>query len=144
MIPPNAMQLVKALHAAYVARTGYEIAYNMARENVWRDWCAFGDWKWTCEDLARVIGYLRAKIRKGERNEGALKFANLIGRPDNFEEDLNLAREAAKQVFGGRPKRAPARSASHSDAGGGVSDAQEAPMDAAEAARLWKQQFGKQ
>lgn len=46
-----------------------------------------------------------------------------------------LAREAARQVFGGRPKRA------------GVpalpSEAEESPMDAAEAARLWKEQFGK-
>lgn len=98
MIPPNAIALVKELHACYVARTGYEIAYNLARENSWREWCAFGGWKWTCEDLARVIGYLRGKIRKGERNEGALKFFNLVGRPDNFEEDLNLAREAAQQT----------------------------------------------
>jgi hypothetical protein len=135
MIPPNAMQLVKDLHAAYVARTGYAIAYNMARENVWRDWCAFGNWAWTCEDLARVIGYLRAKIRKGDRNEGALKFANLIGRPDNFEEDLNLAREAARQVFGGRPKRAGAPAL--------PAEPEESPMDAAEAARLWKEQFGR-
>lgn len=145
-IPANAMALVRELHGCYVARTGYEIAYNMARENVWRDWCQFGGWAWTCEDLARVIGYLRKKIAKGERNEGALKFANLVGRPDNFEEDLNLAREAAKQVWGGKPKRSPARSASHSDAGGGVSsvpDDEAAPMDAKEAAALWKQQFGK-
>ena len=31
MIPPNAMQLVKNLHAAYVARSGFEIALNMGR-----------------------------------------------------------------------------------------------------------------
>jgi hypothetical protein len=130
------MALVKELHAAYVARTGYEIAYNMARENVWREWCTFGEWKWNVTDLARVIGYLKAKIRKGERNEGALKFANLIGRADNFEEDLSLARAEAKQVFGGQTKRsalaAPVAMAE-----------EEAPLDAAEAARLWKEMFGK-
>jgi hypothetical protein len=135
MTPPNAMQLVKELHAAYVARTGYELAYNMARENGWREWCAFGEWKWTVSDLSRVIGYLKAKIRKGERNEGALKFANLIGRPDNFEEDLNLARAEAKKVFGGTP-RSPRPAAAETAP-------EEAPLDAAEAARIWREQFGR-
>lgn len=140
MIPANAMQLVKELHAFYVARTGYEIAYNMARENVWRDWCAFGNWAWTCEDLARVIGYLRTKIRKGERNEGALKFANLIGRPDNFEEDLNLAKEAARQSpFAGRR--------SSESKGASVRKTEEETealdQDPAEAARRWREQFAK-
>lgn len=132
MIPPNAMALVKDLHACYVARTGYEIAYNLARENTWRDWCAFGGWQCTPEDLARVIGYLRAKIRKGERNEGALKFANIIGRPDNFEEDLNLAREA-RQSSSLRPRKTASATL-----------AKTVPaevMDAAEAARLWRELF---
>lgn len=136
-IPANAMALVRELHGCYVARTGYEIAYNMARENVWRDWCQFGGWAWTCEDLARVIGYLRAQIRNGKRNEGALKFANLVGRPDNFEEDLNLAKEAAKQVWGGKPKRSGVTALPPEP------DDEAAPMDAKEAAALWKQQFGK-
>lgn len=136
MIPANAMQLVKDLHAAYVARTGYEITYNIARENTWREWCQFGDWKWTVEDLTRVIGYLRSKIRKGERNEGALKFQNLIGRPDNFEEDLNLAREASRQVFGGRRPAAKAQPTEE--------PAQEAEtLDSTEAAKRWKEMFGK-
>lgn len=94
MIPPDAMQLVKALHATYEARSGYVINLNMQRENAWRDWCQFGGWKWTPDDLSRVIQYLQSKIRAGERNVGALKFANLIGHPDNFEEDLQLALNA--------------------------------------------------
>jgi hypothetical protein len=134
MIPANAMQLVKGLHDSYVARTGYDIAYNMARENTWREWCQWGNWTWTGEDLTRVIGYLRKKIAKGERNEGALKFANLIGRPDNFEEDLNLAREEGKKVFGGRRSK-PSQEAATCD---------EAPkQDPAEAARNWKELFKK-
>lgn len=136
MIPANAIQLVKDLHAAYVERTGYEIGYNLTRENAWREWCQFGDWKWTVEDLARVIGYLRAKIRKGERNEGALKFFNLIGRPDNFEEDLNLAREAARQYFGGRRPSAKAQPVTEPE------EEAEA-LDAAEAAKRWKEMFKK-
>lgn len=137
MIPPNAIALVKELHACYVARTGYEIAYNLARENTWREWCAFGNWQWTCEDLTRVIGYLRKKIGKGERNEGALKFANLIGRPDNFEEDLNLAREAARTPWGGQRRE-------KSSERGGVSVRKietEEVEDPAEAARRWREQF---
>lgn len=129
MIPPNAMQIVKDLHAHYQARTGYVIAYNLSRENTWREWCSFGNWSWTCDDLSRVIGYLRKKIAKGERNEGALKFFNLIGRPDNFEEDLNLAREEAK----GQPLR---RRAQRPQA----STTQEV-QDPAEAARSWREQF---
>lgn len=131
MIPPNAIQIVKDLHATYVARTGYEIAYNLARENAWRDWCQFGGWVWTADDLARVIGYLRMKIRKGERNEGALKFANLIGRPDNFEEDLNLAREAARQSFGGTRKAS--RPREH------VATEENEPMPPEEAAKRWRE-----
>ncbi len=91
MIPANAMQWVKDLHATYEARSGYAITLNMQRENAWRDWCQFGDWKWTPEDLTRVILYLKAKIQTGDRNVGALKFGNLIGHPDKFEEDLQLA-----------------------------------------------------
>lgn len=134
MIPPNAIALVKELHACYVARTGYEIAYNLARENTWREWCAFGGWKWTCEDLARVIGYLRGKIRKGERNEGALKFFNLVGRPDNFEEDLNLALEAAKSLFGGRTRRTGVSALPSKTEAEEIEDPQEA-------ARRWREQF---
>ena len=91
MIPPNAMQWVKDLHSTYVAHTGYAISLNMQRENDWRGWCQFCAWKWTTDDLTRVIRYLQAKIRTGDRNVGALKFGNLIGHPDNFEEDLQLA-----------------------------------------------------
>lgn len=91
MIPTNAMQLVKDLHATYVARSGFTITLNMQRENDWRAWCQFSAWQWTTDDLARVITYLQAKIKTGDRNIGSLKFSNLIGQPDKFEEDLQLA-----------------------------------------------------
>lgn len=138
MIPPNAMQLVKELHATYVARSGYEITLNMQRENAWREWCQFGDWKWMPEDLARVIGYLRAQIRNDKRNDGALKFSNLIGQPDKFEEDLALARAAAKQVHAGKPYRPQAAAQ-----GEKRQEEEHAPMDSAEAAALWRDRFKK-
>lgn len=106
-MPPDPIQFVKQLHHAFEARTGYSIRWNLHRERQWIEWCAWSEWQWTETDLARVIGYLRGKIRKGERNDGALKFDNLIGQPDRFEEDLNLAKEteaASAQAFNPRPK----------------------------------------
>lgn len=94
--PADIPSFIRSLHKSYEARTGYTIRYNMHRENQWYDWCKWADWDWSEADLARVIGYLRGKIRTGQRNDGALKFDNLIGRPDAFEEDLNLAKEAAQ------------------------------------------------
>lgn len=96
---------VKALHAAYEARTGFTIVLNYQRLTMWYSWCEWSGWTWGEADLARVIAYLRAKIQVNERREGALKFFNLIGHPDTFEEDLQLAKEAAKasQVY--RPRK---------------------------------------
>lgn len=95
------------LHKAFMARTGYQIRYNAHRERQWYDWCVYADWEWTEKELALVIHYLRAKIAKSERNDGALKLENLIGNPDRFEEDLNLAIEARKGTPTFRPKTAP-------------------------------------
>lgn len=95
---------IRALHASYEARTGYSIRYNPHRERQWWEWCKWADWEWTDRELAIVIGYLRSKINKGDRNDGALKFENLIGNPDRFEEDLNLANEARKGTPIARPK----------------------------------------
>jgi hypothetical protein len=136
-MPPNLPQLVKDLHAAYESRTTYTVTLNMMRERMWVDWLVWSNYTWTVEDLARVIGYLRRKIAKGDRNEGALKFGNLIGQPDHFEEDLALAREeASKSPFKPRPRPASLPEARE--------DAPEtAPLDPAEAAASWREQFGR-
>lgn len=94
--PVNLRERLQALHAEYQARTGYTIRWNMHRERQWCEWSAWSEHTWGTTELARVISYLRGKIAKSERNDGALKFDNLIGQPDRFEEDLNLALEAAK------------------------------------------------
>jgi len=133
-MPPNLPQLVKALHAAYEARTGYKIALNMMRERMWVEWLKWADYAWTETELARVIGYLRRKIAKGDRNDGALKFDNLIGQPDHFEEDLALAVEESKKTFiptRARPVLGPMPEPASEDA----------PLDPAEAARRWKESF---
>jgi hypothetical protein len=106
-LPADPIAHVKALHAAYQARTGYTIIYNPNRERQWSEWCRYADWSWTEKEMAIVISYLRGKIAKSERNEGALKFENLIGSPDRFEEDLNLANEARKGSPTFRPKQRP-------------------------------------
>lgn len=136
-LPSNLPQLVKDLHAQYEARTGYTVALNMMRERQWVEWLVWSNYTWTADDLARVIGYLRRKIAKGERNDGALKFGNLIGQPDHFEEDLNLAREeAAKSPF--KPRRPEVRG-QRSEV---RSDEPEAEaLSPEEAARRWKEQF---
>lgn len=125
--PKNAAEIIKGLHSQYEARTGYAVAYNMVRERSWWDWCVWSGWTWTTDDLSRVVGYLRAQIKQGKRNEGALKFSNLVGYPDRFEEDLNLAREAAKSAWGGKPRAKAAP----------VAVAVDEAQDPAEAAKSW-------
>lgn len=102
---------IKQLHVEYCARTGFDIILNMARENTWKDWLFYNrDQPFTVEDLKLVIAYLRAKIRDNERNDGALRFRNLIGNPDYFEEDLEQAKawkKSHRTGFGAQPKNKP-------------------------------------
>jgi hypothetical protein len=109
----------------------------MHRETQWAEWCRWSEWEWTELDLSRVIGYLRAEIKKGDRNQGALKFDNLIGQPHKFEEDLNLAVEAAKpnRMFIAKP--APAKMV----AGQPVNSFGEVVESGAEAARRFRENF---
>jgi hypothetical protein len=97
-------QLVRTLHDTYVARTGLEIGLNMMRERTWSEWLTWSGDSWTPTELSRCIAYLKAEIRKGNRNEGALKFSNLIGDPVKFEEDLALAlKELRSDPYARRP-----------------------------------------
>ena len=94
----SASTTVNELHALYCSMTGFEIELNFTRERIWGEWLAYRRNKPFDEnDLRRVIGYIRQGIRKDERREGALKFTNLIGSPDRFEEDLSLALGAIKE-----------------------------------------------
>ena len=101
----SALPIVNELHAEYCTRTGFEIELNYARERQWGEWLSWRPGKpFTVEDLRRVIAYIRQGIHKGERNDGALKFSNLIGSPDRFEADLGLALKAIKTPAGGPQK----------------------------------------
>lgn len=80
---------IPSLHRLYANLTGFDLRLDMAREQTWYQWTRFG---FTADDLRLVIVHLRSEIKRGNRNAGALKFHNLIGQPDYFEEDLALAR----------------------------------------------------
>lgn len=80
---------IEQLHRIYVERTGFELRLDIARERSWYEFIGLG---FTADDLQLVIDHLRRGIREQKRNTGALKFRNLIGMLDYFEEDLAEAK----------------------------------------------------
>jgi hypothetical protein len=84
---------INTLHADYQRLARLPLRLDMHREAVWFEWGRRG---FTADDLRCVITYLRGEIRAGRRHPAALKFSNLIGQPDYFEEDLALARAQAR------------------------------------------------
>lgn len=87
---------IQALHALYVQLTGQPITLRMDRERIWFDWLAFRQPEFAADDLRTVVHHLKAGIKEQKRNPGALKFSNIIGQPDYFEEDLALATATAR------------------------------------------------
>lgn len=85
------IEQIKSLHSLFCELTGRPVVLDLQgyREHQWHDWLRFG---FTPDDVRLVVKYLKAKVNKGERNEGCLKFNNLIGNPLGFEEDLHQAR----------------------------------------------------
>lgn len=97
----DALQRIQQLHALYVELTGFEIRLDSSRENDWFLWLKAG----FCEDdLKIMVHHLRKGIQAGSRQAAALKFRNLIGQPDYFEEDLAEAKARMRS-----PKLDPAR-----------------------------------
>jgi hypothetical protein len=120
----------KMLHELYVTLTNNDIRLDMDKERSWFEWSK----RFTSDDLRRVVKYIKDGIFANKRNRGALKFSNLIGMPDRFEEDL----AEAKSASGLRARPAvinPAKSAvlkaAHLDPG-------EKPMSALSAADVMK------
>lgn len=109
------IQQVARLHSVYVMTTGQRIALNAARERTWWDWIQFRkEEPFTEADLRAVVAHIRRGIGNGTRNHGALKFRNLIGCPDYFEEDLADA-QARSRKPGIDPGRAAALTATGRD-----------------------------
>ena len=112
-VPKDTRKEIEAFHELYQKLTGYsEIALDMARERQWFEWLQYGithQHPFTHEDFKLVVKLIRegianAKSNQGayKRNQGALKFDNLIGDPGRFEQDLAEARTH----FGKRTKPA--------------------------------------
>lgn len=90
---------VEAMHGLYCELTGQQgFGLRFGRDRVWWEWMQNG---WGEDELRLVVRYLRKGIAEGKRNQGALKFSNLIGQPDRFEEDLLEAR----RVLNARPRK---------------------------------------
>lgn len=95
---------IAELHRAYVNLTGLDVALNMDRERTWFEWLNYRrDDPFTAADLKLVIDFLRRGIREERRNAGSLRFRNLIGSPDDFDEDRAAARKAAAVAAKPRP-----------------------------------------
>jgi hypothetical protein len=90
-------ETIQQLHAAYCQATGFTLTLDMSREQTWYWWQKKG---FTTEDLYLVVRYISAQIRQQRRNPGALKFSNLIGQYDLFEEDLAMARAERRAAAG--------------------------------------------
>ena len=97
-------QRIVELHRAYVNLTGLDVALNMDRERTWFDWLNYRrDEPFTAADLKLVIDFLRRGIREEKRNAGCLRFRNLVGMPDDFDEERAAARKAAHTATKPRP-----------------------------------------
>lgn len=92
-VPVPDLAQIPELHALYGQLTGHVIAMNMDRERTWAEWLRYRrDTPFTADDLRAVITHLQAGIKAERRQPASLKFRNLIGQPDFFEEDLAEAR----------------------------------------------------
>lgn len=93
MTPP-----IQSLHARYCEITGFRIVLDWSRENAWGQWLAYGKrcGGWGEHELQMVVALIRKRIREQRRRPEALKFSNLIGNCDYFEEDLASAKAEAR------------------------------------------------
>lgn len=80
---------ISSMHYHYRTLTGMDVGLDYWRERCWHEWLAKGFRK---DDLATVVAHIKKGIRENKRQMGALKFSNLIGNLDYFEEDLAVAR----------------------------------------------------
>ncbi len=87
---------IESLHALYVTSTGLDVFLDAERERTWFEWCRYRpDDPFTAGDLVLVILHLKRGIKAEKRNRGALRFRNLIGAFDSFDEERAEARSLA-------------------------------------------------
>lgn len=80
---------VKELHQVYCESAGMKVSLGFDRERSWYDFIQAG---FDRDDLKLVIGYLLKAVGRGDRNPGSLRFRNLVGQLDAFEEELAMAK----------------------------------------------------
>lgn len=96
VIPDNVPAPIPALHALYSELTRTNLTLDWCRVDCWRQWLAYRKHQpFTAQDLKVVVAYFK-RTRKGGILDGSLKFHKLIGWPDRFEEDLNVALQALR------------------------------------------------
>ncbi len=97
MMSESESEEIRRLHALYCELTGYALPLRYDRERAWHDWARAGN---TDDDLRLVIRWILVGIRNAReqgdtthrRNQGALRFSNLICQLDLFDEQLAAAR----------------------------------------------------
>jgi len=94
MAAPDMRERILALHGRYVDLTGYPLNCTPPREWAWFEWIKGG---FTAADLEIVIRHLNRGIRAGQRYPAALRFSNLIGDLERFEEDLAMAKAVSRK-----------------------------------------------
>lgn len=87
--------IVHQFHEAYSQATNFRLPLNYDRIDWWERLAGQGV---TLEDLKLVLRYLQFQIAKGKRFDGCLRFSNLIGYANRFDEELGLARAWARNA----------------------------------------------
>lgn len=91
MNTPELQKKIDAYADAYAKITGFRLNVRGIFCDRVTFWYQFIQAGFSIEDMEFVLRHLMAKVRKGDRNIGCLRFSNLIERPDRFEEELGLA-----------------------------------------------------
>lgn len=95
-IEPNSVARITAAHQQYCRLTNFNIPQRPENERAWLEYLRTH----TIEELALVVRYLKSQVKHEKRNEGCLKFSNLVANLSRFEEDLAMANAWARN---GRP-----------------------------------------
>lgn len=97
----------RALYEAYAAATGIAVGWSYQRGMDVRDLVERGI---TPEDVRAVLGFVKAKMRRGDSGFGetSLLWSNAM-KPDAMEERAHLVRQRAARLRGAAPKPPVAR-----------------------------------
>ncbi len=81
------------IHRVYQTITNRDIPCTMQMHFQWSAWKAQG---WTVDDLRLVVQHIKEMIRQDRRRPESLRFHNLIGNTERFNEDISEARSLAR------------------------------------------------